>query len=117
MRRLGEQVHYVSRTGAYEVPAIVTATELTLNRDNVAAGYIPDLQTGHVHLTVFSPGPGGRRADATDFVTESPHGRNENQGGTYTEWDIRDDPHGGPGTFHDPLLCPFGSYGGVPGGR
>lgn len=112
--RLGQDVHYVSRTGKYELAAKVAATEATLNQENVQAGFIAGLEPGHVHLVVFSPGPSGQRASATDFVSESPHGRQENSGGTYAELDIPIDPHGSPGSFHDPLACPFGVDGGVP---
>jgi len=111
---LGSDVHYVSRTGNYELAAKVSATKATLFPGGVAAGFLPDLAEGQVHLTVFSPGPSGQRAAATDFVAESPHGRNENQGGTYTEWAIDHDGKGAPGTFHDPLACPFGVDGGLP---
>lgn len=112
--KLGENVHYVSRTGRYELAAVVSATKATLSPTGVEAGFLPDLAPDQVHLTVFSPGPSGQRAAATDFVAESPHGRNENQGGTYTEWAIAHDPHGSAGTFHDALLCPFGVDGGLP---
>lgn len=117
MRRLGATVHYVSRTGSYEVPAIVTANAMTINQANVDLGLLPGLQNeGRVHLLVMSPGPSGRRAGATDFKVESQHGRSENQGGTYTEWDIPEDSHGAPGTIHDVLNCPFGPDGGLPRG-
>lgn len=86
---IGRIVIYRSRTGNYDVPAVVTATHDTLFRPNVEAGYIPDLSSDeHVHLAVFTPGAPGKRADATDFLTESPHGRSENAGGVYQEWDI-----------------------------
>lgn len=94
---LGRIVLYRSRTGDYDVPAIICATAESLFLPNVEAGHIPGLTSpSHVHLTVFSPGPGGRRADATDFKVESPHGRAENLGGTYTEWDIAESPEGEP---------------------
>lgn len=95
---LGEIVVYRSRTGDYDVGAIVNCTVETLNRKGVDAGHVPDL-TGdqHVHLTVFTPGKPGMRRGAEDFKTESPHGRGENVSGTYQEWDIgRGD---GPGTW------------------
>lgn len=86
---IGRIVIYRSRTGDYDVPAIVSATMDSLYQPNVDAGHVPAVSGDrHVHLTVFSPGPGGRRADAPDFKVESPHGRAENLGGTYTEWDI-----------------------------
>lgn len=86
---IGRIVIYKSRTGYYVVPAVVTATVDTLFRPNVDAGYIADLSSpSHVHLTVFTPGKPGKRAEATDFKVESPHGRSENAGGVYQEWDI-----------------------------
>ncbi len=99
---IGRIVHYRSRTGDYVVPAIVTATRDTLHRPNVEAGLIPDCSTDeHVHLTVFTPGPPGKRAAATDFLVESEHGRAENVGGLYQEWDIPKAPDGelAPGTW------------------
>ena len=100
---IGRIVVYRSRTDKYDLPAVVNCTRATLNPEGVEAGHIPDLSSElHVHLTVFSPGPSGLRASATDFVTESPHGRVENQGGTYTEWDIPYDASGGPGTWRWP---------------
>jgi hypothetical protein len=117
---LGQDVHFVSRTGKYEVPAKVNCTEATLNPEGVQAGFIPDLEAGEVHLTVFTPGSTGKspRAGATDFQNVSRHeaqfGRSESMGGTYCEWGIAHDPHGAPGTFHDPMACPFGTDGGRP---
>lgn len=100
---IGRIVIYRSRTGDYVVPAIVTATADTLHRPNVEAGHIPDLSSSeHVHLTVLTPGKPGKRADATDFLTESPHGRSENAGGVYQEWDIAHDEDDTPGTWHWP---------------
>jgi hypothetical protein len=96
--RLGQTVLYRSRTGKYTVPAIVTAVRYSLHRPNVDAGFIPDLSSDlHVHLTVFTPGAPGKRAAATDFLVESPHGRSENAGGVYQEWDIA--PGDGPGEW------------------
>ncbi len=98
---IGRIVIYRSRTGDYDVPAVISATSDTLHHPNVEAWHIPGLSGDeHVHLTVFSPGPAGRRAGATDFKAESPHGRSENQGGTYTEWDIA--PGDGPGEWRWP---------------
>lgn len=87
--RLGQVVLYRSRTGTYDVPAMVTCNVDSLNPRGVAAGGLPGL-TGlsHVHLAVFTPGIPGRRIPTTDFITESPHGRAENIGGIYQEWDI-----------------------------
>lgn len=86
---IGRIVIYRSRTGDYDVPAIIACTQDSLHMPNVEAGHIPSLSSeDHVHLVVFSPGPIGRRAGATDFKAESEYGRAENEGGTYPEWDI-----------------------------
>lgn len=109
---IGRIVIYRSRTGDYDVPAMVTATTDTLNAKGVEAGHIPDLSSKlHIHLTVFTPGKPGLRADATDFKAESKHGRSENVAGCYQEWDIAPsydpntlEPVGvpGPGTWRWP---------------
>ena len=89
MITIGRIVIYKSRTGDYVVPAIVNCTADTLSPRGVEAGHVPPLTgQGHVHLTVLTPGKPGMRRGASDFVVESEHGRSENQGGTYTEWDI-----------------------------
>ena len=99
----GRIVWYQSRTGNYFLPAIISVTRINLFPGGVEAGHIPDLSSDtNVHLIVFSPGPGGLRASATDFQVESEHGRAENEGGTYAEWDIPYDPDGGPGTWRWP---------------
>ena len=93
-------VMFRSRTGKYTVPAVITATVETLNPEGVAlwertegqAGVPPLSSEEHVHLTVFTPGKPGMRADAEDFLVESEHGRGENVGGTYQEWDVPLDP-------------------------
>lgn len=118
---IGEGVHFVSRTGKYEVPAVVTCTTRTLNRAGVEAGFLPDLEIGEVHLTVFTPGSTGKspRAGATDFQNVSRHeaefGRSESAGGTYCEWGVSYSAMGEPGTFHHAATCPFGPGGGLPG--
>lgn len=100
---IGRIVHYRSRTGTYTCPAMVTATTGTLFAPNVEAGHIAGLSSDtHVHLTVFTPGKPGKRAAATDFLVESEHGRSENVGGLYQEFDIPFDPDGGPGTWSWP---------------
>lgn len=103
---IGRIVVYRSRTGDYDVPAIISATQATLFVENVQKGLIAPLSSvRHVHLTVFSPGPHGKRAAATDFKVESPHGRSENQGGTYAEWDIPEhvgDDEPAPGSWRWP---------------
>jgi hypothetical protein len=70
---------------------------------------IPGLSSPeHVHLTVFSPGPygPGRKSSDAEFLVESPHGRNENQGGSYTEHDIEhvEGAEPQPGTWRWPTL-------------
>lgn len=96
----GDIVWYTSRTGNYYLPAMVVVTQDNLYRPGVEAGHVPDL-SGDLcaHLWVYSPGPAGLRADATDFKTESPHGRQENLGGGYTEFDIAYQSGGAPGTW------------------
>lgn len=86
---LGRVVLYRSRTGNYTVPAIITATVESLNPAGVEAGHVPALSSpDHVHLTVFTPGKPMMRVGAEDFEVESPHGRSENVGGVYQEFDI-----------------------------
>jgi hypothetical protein len=86
---IGRIVIYRSRTGDYDVPAIITATVETLNPKGVELGHIPALSSDdHVHLTCFTAGKPGKRRDAEDFLVESEHGRSENVAGCYQEWDI-----------------------------
>jgi hypothetical protein len=86
---IGRIVVYRSRTGDYDVPAVVNATRETLNAKGVELGHVPDLSSDtHVHLTVFTPGKPGMRRGADDFLVESEHGRSENVAGCYQEWDI-----------------------------
>lgn len=100
---IGRIVVYRSRTDKYDLPGVVNCTRDTLNPEGVEMGNLPDLSDDlHVHLTVFSPGSSGLRAQAADFVAESPHGRHENHGGTYTEWNVGYDPQGAPGTWRWP---------------
>lgn len=100
---IGRIVVYRSRTGSYDVPAVVNCTTATLNPEGVARGYVPPLSSDeHVHLTVFTPGQSGLRSEAPDFLVEPVHGRDENHGGTYREWDIAYDADGGPGTWRWP---------------
>lgn len=88
---LGRIVLYRSRTGDYDVPAIVTATVATLNPKGVELGHIPRLSGDeHVHLTCFTAGKPGKRRGAEDFLVESAEPRSENVSGCYQEWDI---PH------------------------
>lgn len=98
---IGRIVVYRSRTGAYDVPAIVNCTTATINPRGVDAGHVPPLSSDeHVHLTVLTPGMPGLREGADDFLAESPHGRSENVAGTYQEWDIG--PGDGPGQWRWP---------------
>lgn len=108
---IGRIVLYRSRTGDYDVPAIVTATQATLNPKGVELGHVPALASDrHVHLTVFTPGKPGMRREAADFKVESEHGRGENVSGCYQEWDIppaplnavSDAPEPAPGTWRWP---------------
>lgn len=107
---LGRIVIFRSRTGNYDVPAIVTATVDTLNPAGVAAGHVPDLSSPtHVHLTVFTPGKPGMRGGAGDFLVESEHGRSENVAGCYQEWDVpadaTRDAEVPPGTWRWPVIA------------
>jgi hypothetical protein len=109
---IGCLVIYRSRTGDYDVPAIVNCTMATINQKGVDAGHVPPLSSPlAVHLTVLTPGKPGMRRDAGDFKVESEHGRSENVAGCYQEWDIPpnelvDHPEGGdqpaPGTWRWP---------------
>lgn len=86
---IGDRVIYRSRTGDYDVPAIVNCTVDTIDPKGVEAGHVPALSGEYcVHLTVLTPGKPGMRRGAKDFKVESPHGRSENVAGTYQEWDI-----------------------------
>lgn len=104
---IGRIVIYRSRTGTYDVPAIITATTETLNPKGVEAGHVPALSSeGHVHLTVFTSGQPGLRGDADDFLVESEHPVSENVAGCYQEWDIpfdaKRDAEVPPGTWRWP---------------
>ena len=101
---IGRIVIYVSRTGQYVVPAIVTATSETLYQPGVDGGFVPALtDDGNVHLTVFTPGKPGKRANAKDFVNPSAHPISENLSGCYQEWDIPYSESGEAGTWHWPV--------------
>lgn len=110
---LGRIVIYRSRTGRYDVPAIITATEQTLDPQGVELYFASEGEKGvppltgaaHVHLTVLTPGIPGFRAeglagegdsplevrDQSGRVTPAP-GYSENAGGTYQEWDVPQAP-------------------------
>ena len=103
MPTIGRTVHYGSRTGNYILPAIVNCTRDTIYQPGVDAGFVPPLSEAlHVHLTVFSPGQGGKRVGAQDFIVKSKYPVSENVSGCYQEWDIAYDPHGGAGSWHWP---------------
>jgi hypothetical protein len=109
---IGRIVIYRSRTGDYDVPAIVTATQATLNRKGVEGyvlGYVPDLSSEeHVHLTVFTPGiPGdvGHAVEEAEFKVRGAQPAQPNMGGSYPEWGIPPALDGGdvaPGTWRWP---------------
>lgn len=92
---IGRIVIYRSRTGNYDVPAIITATTATLaevgvklHKETDGKQGVPPLSSDlHVHLHVLTPGIPGMRAEAQDFITEGVR-RAENIGGAYQEWDI-----------------------------
>lgn len=91
-RLLGQTVLFRSRTGAWTAPAVVTATQESLNRDNVTAGHVPDLTDPlNVHLTVLTPGIQGHVSDRT--AAEHPElvaddRPNKPAGGSFQEWDV-----------------------------
>lgn len=80
---IGRAVTYRSRTGDYDVPAVICATVDTLNPAGVESGNVPPLSAPDcVHLTVFTPGK-------EDTGTDDPAIRTSpNRGGSYQEWDI-----------------------------
>jgi len=105
-------VLFRSRTAAYTVPATITATQASLNPAGVRSGNVPELEyPDNVHLTVFTPGLPGLRANAQDFVAPSTAQRvverdpdgdpvatapvevSENVAGCYQEWNV---PHWRP---------------------
>jgi hypothetical protein len=80
---IGRSVIYRSRTGSYDVPAVVNATVETLDPAGVESGNVPALSgNACVHLTVFTPGKPGTGSDDPAIRTS------ENLGGSYQEWDI-----------------------------
>src|SRR4051812_21833785 len=86
---IGRIVHFISRTGKYECPAIITAVQSSLNREGVEGGFIPDLDDAdRVHLTVFTAGKPGKRGNAEDFVNPSTEPISENVSGCYQEWNV-----------------------------
>lgn len=106
---IGRIVIYRSRTGRYDVPAIVTATVETLDPQGVelylategVKGVPPLDSPEHVHLTVLTPGIPGFRAEGLAGEGDSPlevrdqserpvpaKGYGENAGGSYQEWNV-----------------------------
>lgn len=128
--QIGRVVTYRSRTGNYDVPAIVNCTVNTIYQPGVELGYVPPIsKTDNVHLTVLTPGRPGMRVTGSEthafdmslstglcvecgkaqtehvlenFVVKSPYPVSENVAGCYQEWDIPYDPKGGPGTWRWP---------------
>lgn len=103
---IGRIVIYRSRTGAYEVPAIVSATVDTLYRPAVEDGHVPDLtDDDHVHLAVLTPGLSGHRnATTTEAQVAELTARSTPAGGTYQEWDVPHDETGDtPGSWSWPV--------------
>lgn len=101
---IGRVVIYRSRTGNYDVPALVNCTQDSLYRPGVEGGFVPDLTEPHsVHLSVLTPGKPGKRATADDFVGDRADAPiSENAGGIYQEWDVPYDEQGAAGTWSWP---------------
>lgn len=101
---IGRIVIYRSRTGEYDLPAIVTATVDTLDPKGVELGHIDPLSSPfHVHLTVFTCGHPGTAREGNEV--------NQAQtSGTYQEFDVplrlpdgaTRPPAPGPGTWRWP---------------
>lgn len=72
---IGRIVHYRGKQGLNTLrPAIITATEDTLDQRGVDGGNVPALDEGRVHLWVFTPsvaGPGGFAEFNVPFSEES----------------------------------------------
>lgn len=78
---IGRIVTYRSKTGNYDLPAIITATVDTLDPRGVELGHVPMLSSGsHVHLTVFTAGKPGTARDGEPNPAQT--------AGTYQEWDV-----------------------------
>lgn len=79
---IGRAVTYRSKTGSYDLPAVVTATIATLDPTGVELGHVPPLTAAdHVHLTVFTCGKQGTSREGNPV-------NNEAAGGSYQEFDI-----------------------------
>lgn len=82
---VGASVIYHARTRGYSVPAIVTASTLSLDPEGVRRGDVPPLSSGHhAHLHVLTPGEQVQ----------------------YQEHDAPHDPSGAPGTWCWPDEAP-----------
>lgn len=114
---IGRVVIFRSRTGRYSVPAIVTATDETLEpagvrvyEESFGERGVPGLSDAqwNVHLTVFTPGLPGQRANAEDFIAVGVREPSENVAGAYQEWDVpmgaHDGPDQEPGTWRWPVI-------------
>lgn len=79
---IGRIVVYRSRTGSYDLPAIVNCTVATLDQEGVNQGHVPELTApARVHLTVFTCGIPGTAREGNEV--------NEGAlGGSYQEFNI-----------------------------
>lgn len=79
---IGRIVIYRSKTGKYDLPAIVNATTATLDPEGVELGHVPQLDGPvNVHLTAFTCGKEGTSREG-EVVN------NEAAGGSYQEFNI-----------------------------
>jgi len=79
---IGRAVTYRSKTGKYDLPAVVTATVATLDPEGVSLGHVPELTSpSRVHLTVFTCGKAGTSRGDNPV-------NNEAAGGSYQEFNI-----------------------------
>jgi len=115
---IGRIVIYRSRTGDYDVPAVITATQETLNPKGVQLyiesdgkkGVPPLSNDDRVHLTVLTPGLPGFDIGEAKFKVAREHGPKSgivNFAGSYQEWDIPNDidEPAAPGTWRWPTLA------------
>lgn len=80
--QIGQIVVYRSKTGAYDVPAIVNCTTDTISEKGVELGHVPPLSGNQcVHLTVFTPGRPGTAREGNQV-------NRAQTSGTYQEWDV-----------------------------
>lgn len=79
---IGRIVTYRSKTGAYDVPAIINCTIDSISEEGVRLGHVQPLTSdNHVHLTVFTPGKPGTAREGNDVNPAQ-------TSGTYQEWDV-----------------------------